>query len=85
MKTDDWEICHKVGLNLQNFRRLKHWTQEELAFEADLHRTYISGIESGKRNPTIVIIAKLAKTLGVEEAAFFAKPKPMKAEKKRMK
>ena len=41
------------------------WSQEELAFESGLHRTYISGIERGARNPTVVILARLAETLHV--------------------
>ena len=39
--------------------------QEAFAFEADIHRTYISDIERGARNPTIAIVEKLAKPLGV--------------------
>jgi transcriptional regulator with XRE-family HTH domain len=37
-----------------------------LRFEADLHRTYVSGVERGIRNPTVLIVAKLANALGVE-------------------
>jgi transcriptional regulator with XRE-family HTH domain len=36
-----------------------------LAFEAELHRTYISGVERGVRNPTVTVVAKIAKALGV--------------------
>ena len=41
-------------------------SQEELAFRADLHRTYVSGVERGVRNPTILIVGRLAKALDVE-------------------
>jgi len=44
----------------------KDLSQEQLAFEADLHRTYVSGVERGIRNPTVLIVAKLANALGVE-------------------
>ena len=39
-------------------------SQEELGFRADLDRTYVSGIERGVRNPTLMIIGRLAKALG---------------------
>ena len=58
------DIRRQLGLNVQRFRRNKGWSQEDLGFESGLHRTYISGIERGTRNPTVVIVAKLAKTLG---------------------
>ena len=59
------DIRRQMGLNVQRFRRSKGWSQEDLGFESGLHRTYISGIERGTRNPTVVIVAKLAKTLGI--------------------
>jgi transcriptional regulator with XRE-family HTH domain len=59
------DIRRQLGLNLQRARRAKEWSQEDLAFESGIHRTYISGLERGVRNPTITIIAKLATTLGM--------------------
>ncbi len=40
-------------------------SQEEFAHRADVHRTYVSDIELGKRNPTIEIVEQLAKALEV--------------------
>ena len=59
------DIRRQVGRNLKRIRTERGWSQEELAFESGLHRTYISGIERGARNPTIVILARLAETLRV--------------------
>lgn len=39
------------------------WSQEDLAFEPDIDRTYISGVERGVRNPSLDMLVKLAKTL----------------------
>ena len=47
------------------------WSQEALGFEADLHRTYISEIERGVRNPTVTSIFKLARALEVLPSALF--------------
>lgn len=55
-----------VGANVRLTRERHGWSQERLATATGLHRTYISGIERGVRNPTIEILAKLAEALGVE-------------------
>ena len=60
------DIRRQVGLNVKRIRKDRDWSQEELAFETELHRTYISGIERGIRNPTVLIIAKLARALVVQ-------------------
>lgn len=59
------EIRKQLGFNVQRLRYERGWSQEDLAFESGLHRTYVSGIERGVRNPTVTIVAKLAKTFGV--------------------
>ena len=59
------DVRERVGKNLARIRKDKGRSQEGLAFECDLHRTYISGIERGIRNPTIVILDKIADTLDV--------------------
>lgn len=52
-----------VGRNVRQLRQARGLSQEELAFEAGLDRTYVSGIERGVRNPTVTIIGKLARGL----------------------
>ena len=53
------------GQNVRKLRGVSGFTQERLADKADLDPTYISGIERGIRNPTLMIIVRLAKALGV--------------------
>ena len=60
------DIQQRLGTNLKKLRVAKGWSQEQFAFEAGIHRTYISDIERGARNPTISIIEKLANCLGVK-------------------
>jgi transcriptional regulator with XRE-family HTH domain len=59
------DIRRQVGLNVRQIRSQRGWSQEELAFECDLHRTYISGVERGIRNPTVLIVEKIARALKV--------------------
>jgi transcriptional regulator with XRE-family HTH domain len=53
------------GQNVRKLRGASGFTQERLADKADLDPTYISGIERGVRNPSLLIISRLAKALGV--------------------
>ncbi len=53
------------GRRLAQLRRDKGWSQEILAFESGLARSYVGGIERGQRNLSLLNICKLAKTLGL--------------------
>ena len=64
------DIRTQVGMNVARIRREKDLSQEKLAFECELHRTYISGVERGVRNPTVVVLAKIAKALKVTPASL---------------
>ena len=55
-----------VGLNLQRLRRERGLSQEELADLAEIHQTYLSGVERGKRNPTIAVLQRIAQALGAD-------------------
>ena len=46
-------------------------TQEELAHQSGLDRSYIGGVERGERNPTLTVIEKIAKGLGISLAELF--------------
>ena len=60
------EINKKVGLNIKKYREKKNWSQEQLAFEADLHRAYIGQIERGEKNIGLINLEKIAKALNME-------------------
>ena len=59
------DIRQRLARNLRRFRDAKGWSQEKFAFEANIHRTYVSDIERGARNPTILVLDKLAAPLGI--------------------
>lgn len=63
-------IQERLGANLRTLRTAKGWSQERFAFEAGIHRTYISDLERGARNPTISVVEKLASCLGVKASAL---------------
>jgi transcriptional regulator with XRE-family HTH domain len=64
-------ILEKFGSKIRNLRLKKKLSQEKLAELADLHRTYIGQIETGKRNIALKNIAKLAEALGVSMKDLF--------------
>ena len=54
-----------VGANFARLRREKGLTQEEVADRSGISQQYISGLEQGRRNPTVVTLHELAQALGV--------------------
>lgn len=60
----DWREI--VGRNVRLLRQARGLTQEQLAFEASLDLTYVGGIERGRRNPSLLVMARLAAALGVD-------------------
>jgi transcriptional regulator with XRE-family HTH domain len=65
------KIQEKYGIKVKEFRIKKGWSQEKLALNADLDRTYIPSIEKGERNVSIVVIEKIAIALEVDIEDFF--------------
>ena len=55
-----------LALNLIRLRRQRRWSQELLAFEAGLHRTFVAHVETKRRNISLDNIERLAAALGVE-------------------
>lgn len=61
----DVDLRNRLGKNVKRLRTDKGWSQEDYADRAGIHRTYVSDIERGARNPTITVVEKLAKPLGI--------------------
>jgi transcriptional regulator with XRE-family HTH domain len=56
-----------VGRSIRRLREERGLQQDALAHEAGVHVTYLLGIENGKRNITLVVLERLARSLGVPE------------------
>lgn len=55
---------------MRQFRQQSRMTQEQLAFAAGIDLTYVGGIERGKRNPSLLVLARIAEALGTEPATL---------------
>jgi transcriptional regulator with XRE-family HTH domain len=65
------EIKQIFGYNVRKLRISQKISQEKLAEECDMHRTYIGGIERGERNVSLENIQKIADALGVKVRELF--------------
>jgi len=64
-------ITKEVGMRIKELRTRKGFSQEKLALEAEIDRTYLAGIENGKRNPTLKSLEKILRTLEISFEDFF--------------
>ena len=57
-----------VGRNIKRMRERRGLAQDALAHDAGIHVTYLSGVENGKRNITLLVLERLARALDVTES-----------------
>lgn len=60
-----------IGERIRNFRKEKGFSQEELAYKANLHTTYIGQLERGEKNATLESVEKVASALGISLEELF--------------
>lgn len=65
------QVCKKFGNRLRQLREQKEMTQEELAHEAGLYRTYVGSIERGERNLSIYNVVRIAHALNTKPSELF--------------
>lgn len=68
------DIRTRFGRRLRGIRQERGLSQEELAFKAGLHRTYVSSAERGKRNVGLVNVERLAHALDIDICELFSPP-----------
>ena len=62
------DIQQRLARNLRMLRAERQWSQEHVCFEAGLTQAYLSDLEKGTRNPSIVVLEKLATVFAVPPA-----------------
>ena len=67
-------LRYVVGENIRALRDDRDMAQDELAHLAEIHTTYLSGVETGKRNITLNVLERIAKALGVVEEDLVRRP-----------
>lgn len=69
MKTRSDDL-NSLGCVLRAFRHRKGLSQEELGWRANVHRTYVGGVERGERNPSVLTLQRLLVAVGVSWEEF---------------
>jgi transcriptional regulator with XRE-family HTH domain len=75
---DETAVIRAVAANVRQARKSIGISQEDLAFAAEVDRTYVSQVERGKRNITIVVLARLARALRTTPAELVTAPRRKK-------
>ena len=65
------DIKSKVGARIREVREKAGLSQKDMAYSADLDRSYVAGVENGQRNISIVNLEKIANSLGVSLSELF--------------
>jgi transcriptional regulator with XRE-family HTH domain len=60
------DVRVRIGWNLRRLRKERNITQEDFATDSGIDRGYISGVERGVRNPSVLVLARIARALNVD-------------------
>lgn len=71
MSDENRKLIINIGITIAEFRNKRKISQETLAEKSGIHRTYLSEVEGGKRNPTISVLNKIIVALEVSMTDFF--------------
>ena len=64
-------ILIQLGMRIRYLRKQKKMSQLDLSLESDVNRNYISDLEKGRRNPTILVLNKIAIALNTDLSNLF--------------
>lgn len=65
------DIKKKIGLRIREIRLEKKMTQEGLAWDAEINRTFMNHIENGRKNVSVETLEKIVKALNMDFSSFF--------------
>ncbi|WP_260596783.1 helix-turn-helix domain-containing protein [Sphingomonas endolithica] len=68
------DLVRQLGENVRRIRKERGISQEELALDAGMKRSYVSDLERGTRNPTVRALGRLAAALKVPPAILISNP-----------
>ncbi len=77
MQNDYQHLQRLIAKNVRTYREIKKISQEELAWQCGIDRTYISKIERGIANPSIQILHKISVVLSIELHSLIGKDQPL--------
>ena len=61
----------QLGMRIRYLRKQKGMSQEDLALESGINKNYLSDLERGSRNPTVVVLEKISLALGINLSTLF--------------
>ena len=61
----------QLGMRIRFLRQNRHWSQEDLAFNANVNKNYICDLENGRRNPSLEILERIAVAFNISLAELF--------------
>ena len=64
-------ILTQLGMRIRYLRKQKGLSQLELSLEAEVNKNYISDLERGRRNPSILLLEKICRALDIDLATLF--------------
>jgi len=61
----------QLGMRIKYLRQQRHWSQLDLALEANINKNYICDLENARRNPSLDILERIADAFGISLAELF--------------
>lgn len=65
------KVNEQIGARIRYLRQQRKWSQEELAFRCQVNKNYLSDLENGRRNPTLMILNRLALAFAINLSELF--------------
>ena len=65
------DVLLQLGMRIRYLRRQMRMSQLDLAYESEVNKNYLSDLERGKRNPSVLILDRIAKALNIDLATLF--------------
>ena len=61
----------QLGKRIEYLRKLKGWSQEDLSLQSNVNKNYICDLENGRRNPSLMILVRIARALKINLQTLF--------------